>query len=556
MLRQAKRVLFTLSVITMLLSFITLGRAAAAYCYSSASCSSSSANLFGQRQAYDVVLLSDGDAVVNARINLSNTGSSSLKYSIVNGQLQNVTAYQEVICSELPIIRTSKAANVSIESNPEIHFSTSTNIPECYPGLAEHPLNSSTPLAYYFPSSYEFYKSIAVTKSVNAFTLSLPQSVNEDQSTTIVMLYSESGVSHKSLGMHYYSLQTLKTAGPVNDVNVGISVEGNYVLANSGKSTNATPVISPNELSSNLQAGSVVPPGSAVNADINSYVNSIGDNGGITKQALFLLPQKTLTITGRFAGSTFLLNWPRTVSLSVLALVFIALVIYWYINNRKKIKEQLIMGQANTSGNDQDSSAYDQSSDNKVNDMQAENQKRLVSASTRKTVNINVRAIPFYELVAAFKQQIRERKVRPMIFAWICGVLTVLVVAGGAFGYSEATKLSNAYSTNNNPTPAFGIALYIALIAIGLLSFIVFSIGLPILYAGSFRRAMRIFFHLIIFFIIVLVLAIFLGLQLRKPLNPNTCNSAYGCCGGYGISSGLCSGIQQGGPGFQSGITQ
>ncbi|HET8991835.1 MAG TPA: hypothetical protein VFN31_02260 [Candidatus Saccharimonadales bacterium] len=549
MARLAIKALSLLSSALILLPVITINQASADYCYSygNGSCSSPTTALFGQSQSYDVILRGDGSAAVNARISLYNDKSKPinlLSYSLASGQLQGVTAYQQVTCATLPIIRPNLSSTVlNSEPNPTLHFETSTNIPECYEGLVEHPLNSKFPLAYYYPSSYDVFKSIVVTKLGNTFNLKLPQPIANNQSTTIVMLYNETGVSHKSLGIHYYSFKTLKSSEAITDINVALSAPSDYVLSNAGHSTNDNPITTSNALSTILQVGNSPPSNESVYADVNNYVNSIGGNGSITRQTTLLSPQQTFSLTGRFAASAFLLNWPRNVSLWALVLAFIGVLIYWYISNRKKIKEQLNMVQTNSTGTNGDSE-YKQELDNEDTTIENDRPGAISSSDNRKTVSITVRALPFYDLAIRVKQHFQQRRLRPMFFALLCGIVSILVVAGLAQGYSEATKISNNAAINGNATPAIVIGLYIGLIAIGIMSFMVFSIGLPILYAGSFRRALRIFIYLIIFFMIMFSVAVFIGLKQTKTNanNQNYCTTYYGCCSSGTVGNGLCYG--------------
>jgi hypothetical protein len=541
MRQRIARSLRIISAVSLLVPLLYLGQAGALACLTpDCGATTDTSTLFGQTQAYDVLIRGDGEAAVNARITLSNNNTkplSKLDYSVISGQLGDVTAYQQVLCSDLPVLEPANSAG-STTSSPTNTLSpatapagtvATTDVPECYAALTEHPLDSSSPnqpnapgaqLPYYYPSSNYTYKKVSVSKTGNSFSLTLPQAVKNNKSTTIVMVYNVTSVAHKSLGVFHYTFKTLKSGLSVSDVTVAISVDENYQLADAANgNVNYHPVASSNAVSSSLQAGTAQAANGAASADVSNYVSSIGGNGSVTKHASSLAPQETFIVAGRFASSSFLLNWPRTVLRWVIAITIVAALIFWYLRQRRRLQRWASDDQT---PQDADTTVYSES-----------------------TPSISLRALPFYNLGTIIKRHLQERRIRPMFFAWLCGILSIGILAGVLLAYSALSEPTNTYnSTLGTGGNLLLPGLYIGLGALAFLGFLFFSIGLPILYTGSFRRAMHIFLHLIIFYIVVGIALVTLAVRLanNSPVNPNP-----DVCPNYGGAvSGLCSGINNG----------
>ncbi|MGZ6005769.1 MAG: hypothetical protein ACXWLH_06545, partial [Candidatus Saccharimonadales bacterium] len=467
MRQKVLRLIRTASAALLILPVVSVSNAAASDCLSCGDTSS----LFGQTQAYDVLLRGNGEAVVNARIDLTNNDSpsiSKLSYNIVKGQLEEVTAYQEITCTDLPIIRPANSAakttipspaGTSASAADTTNYATSTTIPECYPSMEEHPLNNTTvpsasqPL-YYYPSGYT-YKKIEVSKSGNTLDLKLPESVKKSKDATIVMLYSLSGVSDKSLGAYHYDFKTLKSPSPVSDVTVAVSVDENYVLNDSSKSkVNYRSATSSTELKSSLSAGV----SQGANSAADQYVNNIGTTGDNTKHASSLAPNETFTVSGKFATSAWILNWPRTLIKIIIALLLIAALVYWYRRNKRQLYgEKYNLKQEDITAEPQkETPASNKDPEPAKSAVESESvTEEYVPQPVSRWSNsgfINVKALPFYHLAITITRHFRERRVRPMFMAWLCGILGLalisgVVIAAGGIESRYTNSYSYSYST-------------------------------------------------------------------------------------------------------------
>ncbi|HSX43962.1 MAG TPA: hypothetical protein VLE69_01520 [Candidatus Saccharimonadales bacterium] len=139
--------------------------------------------------------------------------------------------------------------------------------------------------------------------------------------------------------------------------------------------------------------------------------------------------------------------------------------------------------------------------------------------------------IPFYNLSRSIKTKFREQNVRPLFMAWLCGVLSIVVVGlvVGAYEYLTSQYL---YTTGGLPNTLF-VSLQLLLAAIGLLGFMFFCIGVPIAYSGSLRGAFRIFVHLFVFFIVLSVVLFFFLFKV-VPKQPESDGSG-GLCPGSSL---------------------
>lgn len=490
---------------------------AIAPCYTGA-CQDST-TMFGQTQAYDVLLRGNSEAVVTARVTLTNANSEALtklSYTLASGKLGTVRAFQQLNCQALPILDPTGVSTGSVGAPSPISvpgvattnsYAQNTAIPECYPSLVEHPLYAPTtgqnsaylktqPL-YYYPSSDLSYKKVTLSSTGTAMVLTLPQALEKGDSTTVLINYTVSGLVHKKLGVYNYEFKTLKTDDQVSDVTVAVSVDENYKLADvAADKVNYRPTAPSSGVSAQLQSGVA---SSGVSAtDTTNYLSSIGGNGNIVKHATQLAPKETFTVAGRYASSTFLLNWPRTVLRWGIAILLLGGLIAWYFIRRRKIANAVPSNAAVSGPNSEAQPFVTLEGQAQVFDYS-----RSIAPEPAKNRLINLRALPFYGLGVRLARKIQERRLRPLFFAWLCALPTALLLGLVLWLYSSGLAYTNSSSAYSSQSGVFMAVVSICLTLVAFLLVLLLCVGLPILYARSFKVALRIVFHIIVFFAVV-----------------------------------------------------
>ena len=481
-----------------------------------------SSNLFGQAQSYDVLLRGDGGAIVNAKFQVSNNDESvktKYSYSLANGELKTVTAYQEITCSSLPTIisQNGQATTASGISSTTIQgYETDTDTPECYPGYNKNTTTDSTSAKtstrYYAPTHNNIYKKIDTKINGNSFDLTLPNAVKSGKSANIIMVYNAANISNGTLGIHKFTFTTLKTSEQIVSANIAISVDEGYYLADSSKVKNNYLQKNSSSLNNALQSGTTAT-NSTLDSSAQNYINSIGNNGMITKTANQVLPGETFSVSGKFATSTFLLNWPRYLLICIAAVAIIGLLLFWYIIRRKRMLKQDSDQATQDKNITSDSTSIDSVDvDEKSQETQdeAETYNEPANAySNQDAASANVRSIPFYGLYHSVKQKYRERKIRPMFFAWLCALYLIIfgaVLTGIGFLYSNSFNSSvYGYDLSTSQT-ILQVSISFSLAVAGVLGFLLICFGLPFLYAKSAKGAFKIIVHIALVFIVLAIM--------------------------------------------------
>lgn len=461
-------------------------------------------SLFGQSHSYDVLLRGNGSAVVNTRVNVTNSGEDAVKtlrYTSSVGNLKSVLAFQEVSCVHLPPIVLDNLLAPTTDSqstNTSDDIGRHTSLPECYqinsydlPVTSEPARGSVQP--YYYPSASYVYKKVTARQDGNSFTLTLPQDIKQGKSATIVMVYNLDNFSHKKFGAYAYDFHTLKTEERISSASVAISADNGFFLQNAAKDSVDYKAETDIAVDAKLQAGEML---NSTNLQaVKGYVDSIGSNGSVFKQTSSLSAGETLGIKGRFASNKFLLNWQRTVLVWAIALIALGVASFLVVRRQRKYRLQKV----------------DKSSDASVQELPHASTATAPDAEETSTfaraamvTNVQWQAIPGYSAMASIVGYLQERRLRPMFFGWLCALLTIILLTVSTW----ALRLFSSLYTYNFIGYGSSTELLYSLIIIVtcVLGILLLCIGLPILYAPRLKVAIQIVAHIILFLVAAAIL--------------------------------------------------
>jgi hypothetical protein len=392
--------------------------------------------LFSQSHAYDVHLRGNGEAIVNARITVTNTSDSDLKslaYTADKASISEIAAYQQVTaktCAPVPqplgtSTEPAKPASDSGSAGPTVVAAppVNTNCIDADP-------NTST--NYYYPYYSTSYSKATVALNGQAINITLPEVVSPNKQTTIVLAYAATGYVTHRWGALDYSYSTLKADTRIKDLTVAVSVDENYYLAGSKSKVNYRTPATATDLESNLKTNSGVANGANVDT---SYVQNIGQNGAVIKNASQLAPHESFTVAGRYAASRWLLDVPVVLKWVVVLLILAGMYYLWYRVRRQKLAHR---------------ETYRQKFD--VPEPQRDQQLPPAGVSAARPRvwrrQVPVQALPFSGVFRKIYAAFAGRRVRPFFFAFLCAALLFAVVglcvllttyAYGSNGYSSSS---------------------------------------------------------------------------------------------------------------------
>jgi hypothetical protein len=277
----------------------------------------SSGLLFGQQHSYTVTMRGNGEAVVLARIEFTNTTDSP--QTTFSFEIPGKSAPYELTGFQQSYPQTCSRYGTPVGTplkSPSAAPNTTTVAPAILPCLEYYAPDYSQ------PSTSAAYQKLSFKQSGQKFDVKLPAPVPSQQSGSLLLSYASKAYADSSFGAHSFNFETIKVNQRIARANVAVEVDSDQFLE--GKSTvKYQPNVDSGAISA--QAQSAVPSPAA----LNQIAGSIGQNGEIDKSTNDLAPGDTLIVKGRYASSVFLLRLPAfLVTIGLLALVVLLLLLF------------------------------------------------------------------------------------------------------------------------------------------------------------------------------------------------------------------------------------
>lgn len=274
--------------------------------------------LFGQIHRYSVIFRGNGEAIVYARIVLTNPSSTTMLNQLQlqpgSGQLSNFTAFQQVLPQQcLQYSYGYGTNNCGKYGDPDYS-------PNNYYG------------GYGNAGGQTQYYPLSVDQGSGSYQITLSKPIAPNKSGAVILSYIATGYVKKSaLGLYTFNFETLKATDRISDVQVSADVDSDLLLKGKRSQVNY------NNSSLGLQGLNESSSTSLNNPILDNISSQIGAYGPILKTAKGLAPGETLTVKGQYAASW----WSLYLNSIIWILVIIAAIIagtYWltqYIKKRR-----------------------------------------------------------------------------------------------------------------------------------------------------------------------------------------------------------------------------
>ena len=269
--------------------------------------------LFGQHHAYSVVFRGNGEAIVYARLALTNSDDKPL--TNFSFEIPKVTPSEMVVYQ---VTYPKQCVRYGYEDGP-------TGINGCVeyrePDFSQN---------YYYGGATE-YKKITYTKSGTLYSFDLPNPVSPQKGTVIVVAYAAKGYVSQSLGRYQFNFETIKVPSRIEDLSVAVDVDSDLLLKGKQSSVN---------YGTNEVAVSASLPSAGVSSkELDSTVQRIGSYGALMKNAKNLAPNESFVVRGEYADNWFALYLP-SILITVLIIIAIFAIVYFLAKFLKKRKER------------------------------------------------------------------------------------------------------------------------------------------------------------------------------------------------------------------------
>lgn len=274
--------------------------------------------LFGQKHWYTVVFRGNGEAVVSAKLVISNpneTPMTDFSFQIPGAQVNELAIYQVKIPGRcIQYTTTASEGRVCLKMNQPDYLSP-----------------------YDYVSS-EFgnteYQKITYTVSNNVYHVTLPTPIEKFASSAIILSYAAKGYVDQSMGLSSFTFQTIKIPSRIMEANVTVDVDSDLYLKGKRSSVNYG---NRDNVVAISQTGSV-----GKSAALDSAVSRIGSYGPIMKTGKNLAPNESFVVKGSYSASWLRMHLASilisTVALIVL-LIGIPFLSRWFGRRRMASKK-------------------------------------------------------------------------------------------------------------------------------------------------------------------------------------------------------------------------
>jgi len=244
--------------------------------------------LFGQNHYYSVVFRGNGEAVVYAKMIIPNPGDTplaDLSFQVPGAIPTEMAIYQMTVSS--PCMRYAPMA----------------------PGLSSAPcMEYGAPSydnsAYYYGNDQAHYTKVDFTNSGNLYKFTLPNPVEANQTTAVVVAYAARGYVKNSFGLFKFNFETLKVPSRISSLQVAVDVDSDLILKGKKAVINYTVPASATATGLGLASGKA----DVASPEFNRTVSSIGSYGALVKTAKNLSPNESFTVKGEYSASWWRLN--------------------------------------------------------------------------------------------------------------------------------------------------------------------------------------------------------------------------------------------------------
>ena len=241
---------------------------------------------FSQKHYYSVIFRGNGEAIVYARL------------VITNPEDKPMTDFS----FEVPKVVTTEMMMLQQTLPPRCarYDYSKTNVSP-YPCLEYTEPDYSSGYYYdYYGGQSAQYKKIKYTHEANLYKFSLPAPIEPQKTGVVILAYTARGYVDKSLGVFRFNFETLKVPSRIQEIKVAVDVDSDLYLK--GKLANVNYGVT------SMQGALASPPSESFsNKGLDQAVGQIGSYGALVKDAKNLSPNESFSVKGEYSTSWFLL---------------------------------------------------------------------------------------------------------------------------------------------------------------------------------------------------------------------------------------------------------
>lgn len=256
----------------------------------------------GQTHRYKVIFRGNGEAIVYANIDFTNTTDNTLNEFVFETPVEvkdmTILQYDKVTCPT--------------------YYTYDIEDKKC--AMISESLSIAYPSSYYYGGIQNVYQRAKFVQDGNKYTVTLPTPLEVNGDSFLLLGFTTKEFTTDFLGGYEYSFESLTVDSRITSLTINIDVDGGLLLKNASNA-------SVNYSTAGAEK-TVAPDTAVVNEDLDQLVSYMSYSGSISKQFMELSYGETVTMTGEYA-STWLRLYMKEISVVVLIIVlfFVALIV-------------------------------------------------------------------------------------------------------------------------------------------------------------------------------------------------------------------------------------
>jgi len=254
--------------------------------------------LFGQNHFYSVIFRGNGEAIVYAKLAITNSDNKP----------------QTDFSFEIPGVVPSELAMYQMKL-PQECVQTNYNDPK-KPCLEYRDPDYAQQYYYYgYSNGSAEYQKVTYSVSGSQYHLTLPTPLDPFKSTAIIVAYAAKGYVSQSAGLSSFTFETIKVPSRVQEVRVAVDVDTDQILK--GSHSNVNYGVS---LDATVGASASI---AISGRSLDTVVGKIGSYGALVKDAKNLSPNESFSVKGEYATSWWRLYLSEMLwTIGIIAVIF------------------------------------------------------------------------------------------------------------------------------------------------------------------------------------------------------------------------------------------
>ena len=256
----------------------------------------------GQTHKYKVIFRGNGEAIVYANIDFTNTTDNKLTEFVFE---------TPVAVSEMTVLQYDK---ITCQYGGSYY----TNMTRCATPMYDEMLKLDSSSAYYYGGTQNIYQKTKFTQAGNVYTVTLPLALDVNKDSSLLIGFTTKKFATEFWGGYDFKFESLKVDSRITDMTINVDVDGGLLLKNASTTT-----VNYTGTGDEAAAKSITPEAAVTNTTLDQLVSYMSYSGSVSKEFKELSSKETATLSGEYAPT-----WARLYMKEIVGVIVAAVVVF------------------------------------------------------------------------------------------------------------------------------------------------------------------------------------------------------------------------------------